>query len=179
MRAIGLSAVSADILHRAAAVAPISALQSEYSLWERDIERDVLPACRQLGITVVPYSPLGRAALTGRLARDTSFGADDFRATLPKFQGENYAGNLRLVDELKSFSEARGHTPGQVALAWLLAQPHDIAPIPGTKRVQYVRENAAATGVPLSADEVALLTGMFAPERVRGEQYGELDIRAR
>jgi aryl-alcohol dehydrogenase-like predicted oxidoreductase len=177
IRAIGLSAVDADVLRRAAAAAPVSALQSEYSLWERAIERDVLPTCRRLGITVVPYSPLGRAALTGSLAPDVSFGADDFRTTLPKFQGENYAGNARLIDELRAFSAARGHTPGQVALAWLLAQPHDIAPIPGTKRARYVRENAAAARVPLSADDVAVLAEMFSPERVHGGQYGASALR--
>jgi aryl-alcohol dehydrogenase-like predicted oxidoreductase len=179
VRAIGLSAVSADILHRAAATAPISALQSEYSLWARELEEDVLPACRQLGITLVPYSPLGRAALTGRLDADTHFGNDDFRTTLPKFNGDNYSHNLRLVDKLKAFSDQRGHTAGQVALAWLLAQPYAVAPIPGTKRAVYVRENAAASSVPLSADDVATLNEMFAPDRVCGEQYGHLDIRAR
>ncbi|MER5527985.1 aldo/keto reductase [Streptomyces sp. NPDC002677] len=179
IRAIGLSAVDSDTLRRASAVAPISALQSEYSLWERTLEDDVLPTCRRLGITVVPYSPLGRAALTGSLTSGASFGAEDFRATLPKFQSENYAGNARLVDELREFSAARGHTPGQVALAWLLAQPHDIAPIPGTKRVKYVRENAEATAVPLSADDVAALAAIFAPDRVHGGQYGSLDMRGR
>ncbi|MFT9473419.1 aldo/keto reductase [Streptomyces sp. 11-1-2] len=179
IRAIGLNAVDSDTLHRASAVAPISALQSEYSLWERTLEDDVLPTCRELGITVVPYSPLGRAALTGTLTSSTSFGTGDFRATLPKFQSDNYADNARLVDELREFSTARGHTPGQVALAWLLAQPHDIVPIPGTKRVKYVRENAEATAVPLSVDDVAALADMFAPERVRGGQYGNLDLRGR
>lgn len=179
VRAIGLSAVGPDILHRAAAVAPVSALQSEYSLWAREVEREVLPACRRLGITLVPYSPLGRAALTGRLKPDTGFDADDFRATLPKFTGDNYTENLRLVAELRAFSDSRGCTPGQVALAWLLAQPHPIAPIPGTKRPGYVRENAAASSVRLSADDLAVLNEMFAPQRVHGAQYGHLDIRNR
>ncbi|MDQ0379947.1 aldo/keto reductase [Amycolatopsis thermophila] len=179
VRVLGLSNVGADILRRASAVAPISALQSEYSLWERGIEREVLPACRELGITVVPFSPLGRAALAGTFSAGTSFPADDFRATLPKFRAENFAENLRLVEALKEFSEARGHTPGQVALAWLLAQPHDIAPIPGTKRAKYVRENVAATGVPLSADDLAELAGLFAPDRVRGGQYGDLAVLPR
>ncbi|GAA3082598.1 aldo/keto reductase [Pseudonocardia yunnanensis] len=179
VRAIGLSDVEADILHRAAAVAPISALQSEYSLWERGIEAEVLPACRALGITLVPYSPLGRAALTGTVGSDTTFGAGDFRATLPKFSDDNLRHNLTLVEELKRFSEARGATPGQVALAWLLSQPHDVAPIPGTKRAKYVRENAAATAVALSADDVAVLGAVFSPEQVRGAQYGELGVRSR
>ena len=179
VRAIGLSAVDADILRRAAATAPISVLQSEYSLWARDLEHTVLPTCRELRITLVPYSPLGRAALTGRLSAGTDFDKDDFRSTLPKFTGDNFASNLRLVEELREFSEVRGHSAGQVALAWLLAQPYAVAPIPGTKRAAYVRENAAASGVPLSADDVAVLNAMFAPGRIRGEQYGRLDIRTR
>ncbi|WP_442811538.1 aldo/keto reductase [Streptomyces sp. NBC_01288] len=170
LRAIGLSAVGADILHRAAATAPISAPQSEYSLGARELEGEVLPACRQSGITLVPYCPLDRAALTGRLGADTDFGADDFRTTLPKFTGDNHSHNLRLVDELREFSHRRGHTAGQVALAWLLGRPHAVAPIPGTKRAVHVRENAAASSVPLSADDVAVLDEMFAPARVRGEQ---------
>ncbi|MFG1976794.1 aldo/keto reductase [Nonomuraea fuscirosea] len=177
VRAIGLSAVGPDILHRASAVAPISALQSEYSLWAREVEQEVLPACRELGITFVPYSPLGRAALAGRFTRETAFTSDDFRSTLPKFQMENFADNLRLVEGLKAFADERGHAPGQVALAWLLAQPYDIAPIPGTKRAEYARQNATATAVPLSADDVAHLSGLFDPARVRGGQYGELSAR--
>jgi aryl-alcohol dehydrogenase-like predicted oxidoreductase len=177
VRAIGLSAVGPDILHRSSAVAPISALQSEYSLWAREVEQEVLPACRDLGITFVPYSPLGRAALAGRFTSQTSFDGDDFRSTLPKFQEENFAGNLRLVEGLKAFAAERGHAPGQVALAWLLAQPYDIAPIPGTKRPEYARQNAAATAVPLSADDVAHLSGLFDPAQVRGGQYGALNER--
>ncbi|WP_030510993.1 aldo/keto reductase [Microbispora rosea] len=177
VRAIGLSAVGPDILHRAAAVAPISALQSEYSLWARGVEQEVLPTCRELGITFVPYSPLGRAALAGRFTSGTSFSGDDFRSTLPKFQKENFAENLRLVEGLKAFADERGHAPGQVALAWLLAQPYDIAPIPGTKRAAYARQNAAATAVPLSADDLAFLSGLFDPALVRGGQYGELNVR--
>ncbi|MFF2167844.1 aldo/keto reductase [Streptomyces sp. NPDC058175] len=179
IRAIGLSAVDSDTLRRASAVAPISALQSEYSLWERTLESDVLSTCRQLGITLVPYSPLGRAALTGRVNPAISFGDNDFRGTLPKFQSDNYASNARLVDELRDFAAERDFTPGQVALAWLLAQPHDVAPIPGTKRVKYVRENAEATTVPLSANDVATLAEMFAPERVSGGQYGDVTARDR
>jgi aryl-alcohol dehydrogenase-like predicted oxidoreductase len=177
VRAIGLSAVGPDLLRRAAAVAPISALQSEYSLWAREVEEAVLPTCRELGITFVPYSPLGRAALAGGLTDGTSFSSDDFRSTLPKFQGDNFVANLRLVEELKTFADERGHAPGQIALAWLLAQPYDIAPIPGTKRAAYARQNAAATAVPLSADDVAFLAGLFDPARVRGGQYGTLNVR--
>ncbi|GAA4592296.1 aldo/keto reductase [Planotetraspora phitsanulokensis] len=177
VRAIGLSAVGPDLLHRAAAVAPISALQSEYSLWAREVEQEVLATCRELGITFVPYSPLGRAALAGRFTSGTALSGDDFRATLPKFQEENFEHNLRLIEGLQAFAAERGHAPGQIALAWLLAQPYDIAPIPGTKRAAYARQNAAATAVPLSADDIAYLADLFDPARVRGGQYGTLDVR--
>lgn len=171
VRAIGLSNVEQNIIRRAAAVHPISALQSEYSLWERGVEAEVLPTCRQLGITLVPYSPLGRAMLTGRIGRDATFADSDFRSTVPKFQGANFDHNLGLVDALRAFSEEKGHTPGQIALAWLLAQPLDVAPIPGTKHATHLSENIAATAVPLSADEVALLAAMFDPALVKGERY--------
>ncbi|GAA3438540.1 aldo/keto reductase [Kutzneria kofuensis] len=177
IRAIGLSNVQPDILRRAAAVTPISALQSEYSLWAREVEREVLPTCRELGITFVPYSPLGRAALAGRFTADSSFAGDDFRSTLPKFEAENFAHNLRLVEGLKDFADECGYRPGQVALAWLLAQPYAIAPIPGTKRAEYARQNAAATAVRLSADDVAFLADLFDPAQVRGGQYGKLNVR--
>jgi aryl-alcohol dehydrogenase-like predicted oxidoreductase len=175
--AIGLSNVGPEILRRASAVTPISALQSEYSLWAREVEEQVLPTCRELGITFVPYSPLGRAALAGRFSKESSFADNDFRSTLPKFDGENFEHNLQLVETLKGFADERGHTPGQVALAWLLAQPYDIAPIPGTKRAEYARQNVAATGVPLSADDVAFLNDLFDPSQVRGGQYGTLDVK--
>jgi aryl-alcohol dehydrogenase-like predicted oxidoreductase len=178
VRAIGLSAVGPDVLHRASAVAPLSALQSEYSLWAREVEQEVLPTCRELGITFVPYSPLGRAALAGRFSTGTSLSADDFRSSLPKFEEENFAHNLRLIEGLKTFAGERGYAPGQVALAWLLAQPYDIAPIPGTKRAAYARQNIAATSVPLSADDLAFLADLFDPARVRGGQYGTLNQRS-
>jgi aryl-alcohol dehydrogenase-like predicted oxidoreductase len=171
VRALGVCELNADTLRRAHEAFPIAALQSEYSLWERGIEAEVLPVCRELGITVVPYSPLGRAMLTGQVASTTTFGSDDFRTTVPKFQGDNLAANLRLVEALRAFSTARGVTPGQVALAWLLAQPTAIAPIPGTKRRKYLKENVAATSVPLSRDDVAGLSAIFAPENVSGARY--------
>ncbi|NUP52640.1 MAG: aldo/keto reductase [Catenulispora sp.] len=175
VRAIGLSEVSPDVLRRAHAVHPVSALQSEYSLWERGVEAEVLPECRRLGITLVPYSPLGRGMLTGAFARDTAFSQDDFRSTLPKFQGENFEHNRRLVDELERFAAGVGATPGQVALAWLLARHHDIVPIPGSKHAAYVRANLAATSVRLSADDTARLDALFDPARVKGGRYGELN----
>ncbi len=172
VRALGLSEVGPQILRRAVAVHPISCLQSEYSLWERGVEADVLPECRRLGITLVPYSPLGRGMLAGGFRRGAWFGRDDFRSTLPKFQGENFEQNMRLVEALRQFSASREHTPGQVALAWLLAQPHDIAPIPGAKHIAYVRDNFAATSVALSVDDVAYPADLFDPARVRGGRYG-------
>ncbi|GLX94774.1 aldo/keto reductase [Herbidospora sp. NBRC 101105] len=172
VRAIGLSEVTPDLLRRAHAVHPVAALQSEYSLWERGVETEVLPECRRLGVTFVPYSPLGRGMLTGAFGRDATFGADDFRSTLPKFQGGNFEHNRRLVEALREFAVGTNGTAGQVALAWLLAQPHDVVPIPGAKRMAYVRENFAATSVRLSADDVAYLGAIFDPARVEGGRYG-------
>ncbi|MFF3606725.1 aldo/keto reductase [Streptomyces sp. NPDC002463] len=178
VRAIGLSEVSAEILRRAHAVHPVAALQSEYSLWERGVEAEVLPECRRLGITLVPYSPLGRGMLTGAFRLGAEFDSDDFRSTLPKFQGENFEQNLRLVEELERYAEGIGATAGQVALAWLLARHHDIVPIPGSKRQAYVRANLAAASVRLSADDVARLDALFDPARVKGGRYGALNVRA-
>jgi aryl-alcohol dehydrogenase-like predicted oxidoreductase len=179
VRTLGLSEVGPEILRRAAATHPISALQSEYSLWERGIEAEILPECRRLGITVVPYSPLGRGMLAGRFERGATFGIEDFRSTVPKFQGENFEHNMRLVDVLGEFGADRQCTPGQVALAWLLAQPHDIVPIPGAKRMAYIQENFRATSVPLSADDVAYLAGLFDPAHVKGGRYGPLNVLPR
>ncbi|MGW2779499.1 aldo/keto reductase [Streptomyces olivaceoviridis] len=178
VRAIGLSEVGPDILRRAHAVHPVAALQSEYSLWERGVEAEVLPQCRRLGITLVPYSPLGRGMLTGSFSRGTAFDRDDFRSTLPKFQSDNFEHNRRLVDALEEFAASTGNTPGQIALAWLLAQHHDIVPIPGSRRPAYVRANLAATSVRLSADDVAHLGALFDPAGVRGGRYGALNTLA-
>ena len=172
VRAIGLSEVTPEVLRRAHAVHPVSALQSEYSLWERTVEAEVIPACRELGITLVPYSPLGRAMLTGSVTSGSSFAAADFRTTIPRFQGSYLEDNLRLVEALRMFSLARDVTPGQVALAWLLAQPLDVVPIPGTKRVSYLEQNLASTSVPVSADDLAWLTATFDPRAVSGGRYG-------
>jgi aryl-alcohol dehydrogenase-like predicted oxidoreductase len=171
VRAIGMSEVSPELLRRAHAVHPISALQSEYSLWERGVEAAILPTCRELGVTFVPYSPLGRAALTGALSGTASWGAEDFRSANPRFSSDNLSRNLEPVQALQALAEAKGCRPGQLALAWLLAQGTDIVPIPGTKRIAYVEENLAATNVPVSADEVSYLRQVFSPDRIVGERY--------
>lgn len=177
VRAIGLSEVSPDQLRRAHATHPITALQSEYSLWERHVEEGITSTCRELGITLVPYSPLGRSALTGSVKTGSTFAAGDFRATNPRFSAENLAVNLEPVEQLKAIAAEKGCSPGQLALAWLLAQPLDVVPIPGTKRIPFVRENIAATDVAISADEIALLAGIFTPGRVAGERYAPVHAR--
>ena len=173
VRALGLSEVSAATLREANRTHKISALQSEYSLWMRDPERDVLPVCAQLGITFVPFSPLGRAFLTGTLAVET-LGANDFRASLPRFQGAAAAHNLALVQDMARFAAARHATPAQIALAWLLAKGRRgpaIVPIPGTRRPLYVAENAAAASIALTDLEVAVLDDLFAPGVIVGDRY--------
>ena len=171
IRAIGLSEVGPDLIRRAHAVHPITALQSEYSLWERRVEGGITATCRELGITLVPYSPLGRSALTGALKPGDTFDRNDFRATNPRFSTENLATNLAPVQILAGMAADKGCRPGQLALAWLLAQPLDVVPIPGTKRAAYVHENIAATSVAISADEIAYLGEVFAPSRIAGERY--------
>lgn len=171
VRAIGLSEVGPDLIRRAHAVHPITALQSEYSLWERRVEQGITAACRELGVTLVPFSPLSRSALTGALKPGDTFASNDFRATNPRFSVGNLETNLEPVAALAELAATKGCLPGQLALAWLLAQPLDVVPIPGTKRVEYVRQNLAATAVAISADEVAYLSAVFAPGRVVGDRY--------
>lgn len=167
---IGLSEISSKTLRRAHAVHPISAVQSEYSLWTRDPESHVLPTCRELGIGFVPFSPLGRAMLTGRV-NDERWLTTDLRHDMPRFIGDNFTRNRALVAELEAFAEARGHSAAQVALAWLIAQGAGIAPIPGTKHVAYLEEDMAAADITLTADEVRALDEMFAPAKVAGHRY--------
>ena len=155
---IGLSEAGVDTIRRAHAVHPITALQSEYSLWTRDAEPEVLPLLRELGIGFVAYSPLGRGFLTGQITSTADFDDDDNRKTNPRFQGENFQRNLRAVEEVTAIAAEVGATPAQVALAWLLAQGDDIAPIPGTKRVSRVEENAAADGIELTPEQLDELT---------------------
>jgi aryl-alcohol dehydrogenase-like predicted oxidoreductase len=160
VRHLGLSEASAETVRRAAAVAPITALQSEWSLFSRDIEADIVPACRQHGIGLVPYSPLGRGMLTGAVTSLSELAADDFRRTQPRFQDEHLAANLDLVEVVKDVAAAKGATPGQIALAWLAAQGDDVVPIPGTKRVRYLEENVAAAEVDLDDDDLRRLDGL-------------------
>ncbi len=160
IRHIGLSEAGADTIRRAHAVHPITALQSEYSLWTRDPEPKVLPVLRELGIGLVAYSPLGRGFLTGEIRSTDDFADNDSRKTNPRFTGENFERNLRAVEEVKAIAAEVGATPGQVALAWVLAQGDDIAPIPGTKRVVRVEENVAADTVQLSPEQIDKLTNI-------------------
>jgi aryl-alcohol dehydrogenase-like predicted oxidoreductase len=172
VRGLGLSEVSARTLRKAHEVHPISAVQSEYSLWTRDPEAHVLPACRELGVGFVPFSPLGRAMLTGRLKKEDVQQDHDLRRGMPRFQGDNFDANARLVDALVAMASRKGCQPGQIALAWVLAQGDFIAPIPGTKRVAYLEENVAAADVTLSSEELSQLDRLFSPDAVVGDRYG-------
>jgi len=172
VRYLGLSEASSETLRRAHRIHPIAALQSEFSLWSRDPqEHGVLATCRELGVALVAYSPLGRGFLTGALKSPDDFAADDYRRLSPRFQGENFQRNLELVERVRALAEAKGVTPGQVALAWVLAQGEDIVPIPGTRRRHYLLENLAALEVQLSASERAELDDLFTPESVAGTRY--------
>jgi aryl-alcohol dehydrogenase-like predicted oxidoreductase len=163
VRYLGLSEAGPETLRRACAVHPISALQTEYSLWSRDPEEEILPTCRELGIGFVPYSPLGRGFLTGAIKSPEDLPEDDYRRFSPRFQGENFQKNLDLVTEIEALAQRKGVTPAQLALAWVLAQGDDIAPIPGTKKVHRLEENVGAADVTLSADELAEITAALPP----------------
>jgi aryl-alcohol dehydrogenase-like predicted oxidoreductase len=172
VRHLGLSEVSAKTLRRAHAVHPITAVQSEYSLWTRDPEAHVLPVCRELRIGFVPFSPLGRAILTGTIAsEDAVSGEGDFRGSMPRFRGDNLTRNLALVESFADLALAKGCTRGQLALAWLLAQGDNVVPIPGTKRVKYLEENAAAASIELSESELGGIEKLFAPNNIAGDRY--------
>ncbi|WP_306261561.1 aldo/keto reductase [Pararhizobium sp. IMCC21322] len=170
---IGLCEVSADTLRRAHAIHPVAAIQTEYSLWTRHVEEEILPTCRELGVGFVPYSPLGRGYLTGTLAADTDFAEGDFRVNLPRFQTENMKANRPIIDTLHSIAKQKDATAAQIALAWLLAKGEDIVPIPGTKRMKYLEENTAAAQIVLTLDDIQDLDAAGAPELVVGERYTE------
>jgi len=171
VRYLGLSEAGPSTLKRAYDVHPIAALQSEYSLWWREPEESVLPACRALGIGFVPFSPLGRGFLSGTVTASSSLASDDMRRTLPRFLGENLDRNLELVAALEQLAAARSCTPSQLALAWLLAQGNDIVPIPGTKRRTYLESNAAAVDIHLTEAERRTLEDTFRGEAVAGDRY--------
>jgi aryl-alcohol dehydrogenase-like predicted oxidoreductase len=175
IRHVGLSEASAETLRRAHAVHPITALQSEWSLGSRDAEQNgVLDAVRELGIGFVAYSPLGRGMLTGRFGSPDEFGDDDFRKRHPRFQGENFERNRELVAHVEELARARGCTPGQVALAWVLARGDDVVPIPGTKRRSYLEENAGAVDVELSEEDLRRLDETFPAGAAQGERYADM-----
>ena len=174
VRWLGLSEASAATLRRAHAVHPISALQTEYSLWQREVEAEVLPTCRELGIGFVAYSPLGRGFLTGQAQRAEDYPDGDSRKTHPRFQGDNFDHNLALVTAVKTLATEKGCTPGQLAIAWLLHQGNDIVPIPGTKRRTYLRENLGAVEVSLSPTDLQWLAERLPVGATAGERYNPL-----
>jgi aryl-alcohol dehydrogenase-like predicted oxidoreductase len=178
VRHLGLSEVSAETLRRAHAVHPIAAVQTEYSLWSRDPERPggILEACRELGVGFVPYSPLGRGFLTGQIRQLEDLGEQDFRHSTPRFARENFEKNLALVDAVEAIARDKGCSPGQLALAWLLAQGESIVPIPGTKRRKYLEDNAGAVDVRLTPDDLARIDRALPRGAAAGERYGELGM---
>jgi len=171
IRFLGLSEASSDTIRKAHAVHPITALQTEYSLWSRDAEAEILPTVRELGIGYVAYSPLGRGFLTGQIAKPEDFPADDTRRNHPRFQGENFAKNIALVHELEAMAAAKQVSAAQLALAWVLAQGDDIVPIPGTKRRAYLEQNIAATEIRLSDEELRRLDEILPPGAAAGDRY--------
>ena len=174
---LGLSEASPKTIRRAHKVHPITALQTEYSLWERSVEAEILPTVRELGIGFVPYSPLGRGFLTGAIKSKSDLGAGDFRAErYPRFAGENFDKNQVLIERVTAIAERKGVKPGQLALAWVLAKGDDLAPIPGTKRRKYLEENAAAADIKLSAEEVAELEAAIPQNEIAGERYAEVQM---
>jgi len=175
VRYLGLSEASVDSIERAAATHPITALQSEWSLWTRDLEDAVLPAARRLGIGIVPYSPLGRGFLTGQITCPNDFAPDDFRRTNPRFQGENFQRNLDLVAEVRRLADEKHITAGQLALAWLLAQGEDVVPIPGTKRRVNLEQNVGACAVTLSADDLQRLEALAPRGAWSGTRYSNVN----
>ena len=174
VRWLGLSEASPETIRRAHAVHPISALQTEYSLWTRDVEERILPTVRELGIGFVAYSPLGRGFLSGRFASPEEIPEDDFRRHNPRFQGENFSRNMEIVARVREIAEEKGATPGQLALAWVMHQGPDIVPIPGTKRVSYLEENVAATEIELTAGDLARLDRAAPHGAAAGDRYPDM-----
>ena len=173
VRYLGLSEAGVRTIRRAHAVHPISALQSEYSLWERNLEPRIIPLCRELGIGLVPFAPLGRGFLTGAVKRAEEYPETDFRHNDPRYQGKNFDANMRAAGVVRDMAKRKGGTAAQIALAWLLHKGPDMVPIPGTKRRRYLEENVAAADVTLSAAEIAELDAALPPEKVAGPRYNE------
>jgi aryl-alcohol dehydrogenase-like predicted oxidoreductase len=178
VRYLGLSEASPRTLRRACAVHPVAALQTEYSLWTRDPEPEILPACRELGVAFVAYSPLGRGFLSGRFKSPEDLPEDDYRRNHPRFQGDNFQANLRLVERVESLAKERGCTPSQLALAWVLAQGEEVVPIPGTKRRKYLEENAAALDIVLSVEDLRRLDEAAPTGSTAGPRYHEYAMKA-
>jgi aryl-alcohol dehydrogenase-like predicted oxidoreductase len=177
VRHIGLSEASARTIRRAHAVHPVTAIQSEYSLWSRDPEDDVLPVCRELGIGFVAYSPLGRGFLSGRFRTIEDFAADDWRRGQPRFQGDNFAKNLALVEKIEELASTRGCTPSQLAIAWLLAKDPHIVPIPGTTSMDRLQQNAAAVDIALSDEDMTAIDAIAPMGVAAGQRYPEASLR--
>lgn len=173
VRYFGLSEAGVANIRRAHAVFPVSAVQSEYSLWERNLEADVIPALKELGIGLVPFSPLGRGFLTGEVKRAEDYPEGDFRRGDPRYQGENYDANIRAADAVRSLASSLGVKPGQIALAWILHKGSDFVPIPGTKRRTYLEDNIAAAAIALNAEQMKTLDEALAPGKVSGKRYND------
>jgi aryl-alcohol dehydrogenase-like predicted oxidoreductase len=171
VRFLGLSEAGEATIRRAHVVHPISALQSEYSLWERNLEPRIIPLLRELGIGLVPFAPLGRGFLTGTATRAEEYPEGDYRRGDPRYQGENFDANVRAASAVRDLAARKGVKPGQIALSWLLHKGSDIVPIPGTKRRKYLEENVAAADVALSAAEMTTLDAALAPEKISGPRY--------
>ncbi|MDT7604833.1 MAG: hypothetical protein QOF61_2830 [Acidobacteriota bacterium] len=176
VRHLGLSEAAPETIRRAHAVHTIAALQTEYSLWTRDVEAEILPTCRELGIGFVAYSPLGRGFLTGQFKRPEDIPEGDYRRNAPRFQGENFEHNIRLVERVTEIAAAKGASPAQVALAWVLAQGEDVVPIPGTKRRKYLEENARAAEIDLTRDELRRINEIARPGVAAGARYPEASM---
>ncbi len=179
VRFLGLSEAGPETIRRAHDVHPITAVQTEYSLWSRDVEDEILPTLRELGIGLVAYSPLGRGFLTGQITSPDDLAPDDFRRTSPRFMGENFARNLRLVDRIKEIAAEQNCTPGQLALAWVLSQGDDIVPIPGTKRRRYLEENVEATELTLSQEDLARIDEVAPVGAAAGDRYADMSPMGR
>ncbi len=174
VRYLGISEAAPETIRKAHSVHPITALQTEYSLWSRDVEDEILPTVRELAIGFVPYSPLGRGFLTGQIQSPDDFDEDDYRRNSPRFQGENFQKNLELVEKVRQIAEEKGVTPGQLALAWLLAQGEDVVPIPGTKRRKYLEENAAAADIELTEEDRSRIDEAAPVGVASGDRYPDM-----